>query len=335
MTRNMVVGTVLALTLAAVGRAQEEKNVFSFVPQAEAPKAYSILAPTAPLAVQWKEKSKTSGLEKAWREADNEDDRDGVRRKAHKYLNGRFNVDMKRREKELEQIEVRVRRLRSQLEKRVAKKDEIIELQLKQMTMSWDGLGWSEPAQVVGGTAFAFPQPPQVPAVPSVATVRGLYSQARDKFDASKSQALVKKIMEAAEDNDNRSLKTLASKLAEEAEDMEPYAANEVIWKVFEALGEEVEQDKFWLMLAGAAENVADQAEAPTTMGNILDTAAHCYHLGGKTGKAIELQLAAVEASTEANDGEPNPLIQAFLDELMSDNGEDDEDSEEERGSIR
>jgi hypothetical protein len=62
-------------------------------------------------------------------------------------LNEFFEVDARRRETELAQIEERVRKLREQLDRRREKKQEIIDLQLKVALNEADGLGFfNQPA---------------------------------------------------------------------------------------------------------------------------------------------------------------------------------------------
>ena len=297
---------------------------------------------------QWKQAGKTGALAKAWEKAEDEDERDEVRKKVHKFLSGQFDTDMKRREKELEKVEARLNKLRKQLDKRVANKDDIVELQLKQLTMSWDGLGWSDPDTPItrsftgrggpGGGAFgtglatapSFPQPPAPPMGMGTASV-----PKPDNLFTSESTDLLDEIIEAASDSDAPKLRTLASKLAEQAEEMESVPANDAIWRVYEEVGDLVDDKKFWLTLAKAAENAADDVDDSRTLGNILDTAARCYHLGGKSELALELQSTAVEASAEANDGEPNEQIVEFLEELKELTSEDNELDQNEGDSVR
>ena len=134
---------------------------------------------------------------------------------------------------------------------------------------------------------------------------------------------LVEEIIDAVRsDESNRALRTLASKLAEVADEMDPVEANDTIWKVVTDVGEDVDDKKFWITLGKSAENAADQVEEPRTLGNIQDTAAHCYHFAGDIELAIELQTSAVENSADANDGEPNEQLSDFLDELQELAGE-------------
>lgn len=151
-----------------------------------APMAPAALAETPPLPdVQWSvnwagaRPSKLDAWGEAWREAKTDEDRKKIESKTSEYLDGQFEQDMKRREKELTQIEARLVRLREQLNKRTANKRKIISLQLKQVTMGWDGLGWSDPHPAGSAQAWlgVFPKgevglfgsapPPPQPAPPA------------------------------------------------------------------------------------------------------------------------------------------------------------------------
>jgi hypothetical protein len=72
-----------------------------------------------------------------------------------------FEEDMIQRQKELEGIEARLQKLHAQLERRRAKKDDIIDLQVKMSVNEADGLGfYSQPA---GGTFNVMPTMPGPP----------------------------------------------------------------------------------------------------------------------------------------------------------------------------
>ena len=265
--------------------------------------------------------SGNSLLEKAWHDAENEDEREAVRTKAKKYLDRQFEADMKRRQRELEEIENRVEKLRSQLEKRMDKKNDIISLQLKQMTMSWEGLGWSDPEGDKAQVAHAWTLFSPAESVAAVPAVSGLsVARTAEKGNGpAHSQELLDEIVDAAKDDDLSKLTSLAAEVAEYAEQLEPVPANDLVWRIYEEVGEDVKDKEFWLTLAEAAEAAAVAVDQPVTLANILDTAARCYDLGGNHKAALKMQTEAVAASAEGRGGQADAAIAAFLKELQQD----------------
>ena len=147
--------TTLAAVLACAALAQAQP------PAPDAPATLVQVPGSHTYSFHWnQDQGKTASLKKAWNSADGEDEREDVMVKTQDYLEKQFDADMKRREKELQRIEKRLAKLRQQLDRRMAKKDEIVELQLKQLTMSWDGLGWSDRMNnTISGQPC--PRPPQ------------------------------------------------------------------------------------------------------------------------------------------------------------------------------
>jgi hypothetical protein len=81
-----------------------------------------------------------------------------------KALDGYFEEDMKRREEELAKVEERVKKLRALLEKRAAKKSEIIQLQIKVLENEADGLGFFNNSQAPGAMGWSiFPPHSSLP----------------------------------------------------------------------------------------------------------------------------------------------------------------------------
>lgn len=68
-----------------------------------------------------------------------------------KLLKEQFDADLKQREKEIANIEARIRQLRSVLEKRRTARDEIIQLQLKVIVNEAEGLGFPKQSTGTGG----------------------------------------------------------------------------------------------------------------------------------------------------------------------------------------
>lgn len=95
------------------------------------------------------------------RDAKGDDAHEKANSKLRDLLDQYFEEDMTRRQKELESIEARLQKLHAQLDRRRAKKQEIIDLQVKMSENEADGLGFY--SQPEGGTFNVFaPQPPMV-----------------------------------------------------------------------------------------------------------------------------------------------------------------------------
>ncbi len=309
MFKNIVSPTLLMLSVVSGGYAQ----------QAPAPEVFG----NANQPTYWLSSTRggeVSALEQAWQKAKSDEQKEAVREKASAYLDRQFEADMKRRENELESIEARVEKLRNQLERRIEKKDDIIGLQLKQMTMSWEGLGWSEPVERNDFQMAWSVQPP----MPPNATGQPSNLSVALGFDENSSEELLKEIAMAADDDDQDELRRLAATIAEQADRSHPGWANSLVWPIYERFGDEIDDKKFWLMLAKATKNAAYSADR-LGLPAILDTSARCYYLGGDLETAIRVQEKAVRNSG----GDPNSELAGFLKKLKK------MANDEENGSSR
>ena len=86
------------------------------------------------------------------RDADSDGTKAEARKELTTLLDKYFEEDMKRRADELAKIEERVKKLHALLEKRAAKKQEIIDLQIKVLENEADGLGFFNDALPPGGS---------------------------------------------------------------------------------------------------------------------------------------------------------------------------------------
>ena len=122
----------------------------------------------------------------AVRDAKDDQARTQASAKLREALDAYFSEDMANREKELQGIQERLQKLQAQLERRRAKKDEIIELAMKNALNDADGLGfYSQPAGpgpdfLLAAPADRYQAPgppimvtPPTPPVPAVAPVQG------------------------------------------------------------------------------------------------------------------------------------------------------------------
>jgi hypothetical protein len=87
-------------------------------------------------------------------EAEGDDARSEAKEKLAKLLDEYFESDMERRERELSEVEERVNKLRSTLERRRQKKEDIIDLQIEVLLNEADGLGF------FGGESMGMPGNP-------------------------------------------------------------------------------------------------------------------------------------------------------------------------------
>lgn len=104
----------------------------------------------------------------ALRDAEGEAEQTATQAKLNELLSQYFEQDMVRRQAELEDIEKRLSKLREQLDRRRAKKEEIIDLQMKVLVNEADGLGFfgnSSPWELdVFGVSPPFGGAPGIPA---------------------------------------------------------------------------------------------------------------------------------------------------------------------------
>lgn len=78
--------------------------------------------------------------------AKNDAEKTALTKQISQLLDKSFERDLQRREKEISDVEVRIKKLRDQIEKRKKAKDDIISLRLKTIVNEADGLGFPEGA---------------------------------------------------------------------------------------------------------------------------------------------------------------------------------------------
>ena len=95
-----------------------------------------------------------SELLRKWKAAGSESDRAKVEKELRAVLKSQFEARLGAHQKEIEQLEAKVKQLREQLELRRKKQDEIVDFRLQQLLREAQGLGWgTEPV-----TRQGFPQ---------------------------------------------------------------------------------------------------------------------------------------------------------------------------------
>ncbi len=282
-----------------------------------------LVAGTALLAQEvtyWKqenEQSSHSAFAKMWNNAESDEERQEVKDLVYGRLDKQFEMDMERREKELQEVEARLGRLRKQLARRAEKKDDILQLQLNQMTNAWEGLGWVDPTDhehVLGSMEEMLTE--------HGVAVRG-YAEVSDNIHAL--------IAEAA-DSDNVSL--LAKHVVRQLNDSDPMEVNNELWTIYTEYRDKIEDRDFWLPLAKAAAAAAEDVDDDGSRALILDTIAHLYHSGGKIKTALKYQTEAVEASgMDEGDRQLSGTqaeLKQFLDQLRDERDGSDDDREDE-----
>ncbi|MFO0789860.1 MAG: hypothetical protein U0805_10405 [Pirellulales bacterium] len=144
--------------------------VSTAVPAQAPPNVLWAQAPAVIAAPQLRFQYRTAGVSPAidaaaaeLRDATTDEAKSAARKKLTALLNKTFDEDMKGRETELKKVEERVKKLRAQYQKRIDKKQEIVDLQLKVLENEADGLGFfNTPVpgpSPFGANPFGFPQP--------------------------------------------------------------------------------------------------------------------------------------------------------------------------------
>jgi hypothetical protein len=163
---------------AAVSAAANVIHKF-YPPTAKPPFAWKILNPNDPSA-------RIHAAAEAVRDAKDSKEKEDAQKKLADVLSKSYDEDMANREKELAQVEERLKKLRDLLERRRAKKQEIVELQTKVALNEAEGLGFYDgergpkgPLNITGTVRGAYVGPgsdmlfevPQVapPAAPAAA----------------------------------------------------------------------------------------------------------------------------------------------------------------------
>jgi hypothetical protein len=105
------------------------QNQWSFSPQSI---HHSLLAQSHELAQQYVK-------------SENEDEKKDIRKKLTDTLDKQFDLHLKEQQKELDELEKQVAKLKAVLKKRKDAKENIVERRLEQLVQEADGLGWNAP----------------------------------------------------------------------------------------------------------------------------------------------------------------------------------------------
>jgi hypothetical protein len=96
-------------------------------------------------------KGRLNELLGSWKAAANESERSKVEKELREVLKGEFQARLGAHEKEIAQLEAKVKRLREQLELRRKKQDDIVDFRVQQLLREAQGLGWgTEPVTTSG-----------------------------------------------------------------------------------------------------------------------------------------------------------------------------------------
>jgi hypothetical protein len=140
--RKLALGLLLAMALTCatvsaqpqVAQNQPVRQGFWFndYSKANTPNAYQLQSESAQLAHQYVEAKK-------------EDDKREIRKHMAEVLNHEFDLYIHQEQKELEDLDNQIARLKEVLRKRLDAKSTIVERRLEQMIQDAEGLGWNAP----------------------------------------------------------------------------------------------------------------------------------------------------------------------------------------------
>jgi hypothetical protein len=90
---------------------------------------------------------------------EDDDEKKGLRKKLTQVLDELFDAHLKEQQKELDDLEKQVARLKKLLSKRREAKETIVERRLEQLVQDAEGLGWNAPNTPRGGGSPYFGAP--------------------------------------------------------------------------------------------------------------------------------------------------------------------------------
>ena len=263
--------------------------------------------PTNAFFFRQEDNERMAALEQLWQQADSDEDRQQVREMIAEIISDEFDADLKRRQAELDKIVQRVEKLKDQLKRRIQSKDDIVELQVKQTTMTWDGLGWNGAAKGRGRAPMSdlsLIRPKLYSKAASGKT--GLAYVANPQPPQGSLAALVR---DSALGNQKR-LDFLCEQLAERLDEVAADTANKTLWYLYQETKDKVDDSGYWSQLIDAGEAAIDRADNDTLRANTLDTVARMYEQLGDRERALELQEKAAEL--QPNSGQ----VKSFLKRL-------------------
>jgi hypothetical protein len=112
-------------------------------------------------------------LVRDWKAAGTEDVRSEAEDNLRKALGEAFAARMGEHEKQVEELEARVKELRAQLDRRRENQDEIIEFRFQELLREAQGLGWGGEPVGAASNPFVENLPLTLPGPAQIPTVRG------------------------------------------------------------------------------------------------------------------------------------------------------------------
>jgi hypothetical protein len=97
----------------------------------------------------------TRKLVERWKTSENRSERDNIEKSLREMLQAEFRTRLEAHEKEIKQLEEKVRQLRVRLDLRREKQNEIVDHRLQQILREAQGLGWG--GEGIGGQALPMP----------------------------------------------------------------------------------------------------------------------------------------------------------------------------------
>ncbi len=117
------------------------------------------------------EERRIDGLLEKWKQSSSKADRDKIQQNLRAALHAEFQARLAAHEKEIDQLEADVKRLREQLELRRQKQDDIVGFHMEQLLRQAQGLGWG--TEPVHGSAAGRPKALRMPGSSSLTAGAG------------------------------------------------------------------------------------------------------------------------------------------------------------------
>jgi hypothetical protein len=140
---------------------------FSVIPPPSEYKIYKIVGEEAAAAQRETKRNEDQQiLLQRWKTTKDEADRGKIQAELQKILKECFEEHATKQDKEIKQLEAKVKRLSDHLDLRMKKKNEIIEMRLQQLLRDAEGLGWGMENETQESTAMPADLPSTLPSLP-------------------------------------------------------------------------------------------------------------------------------------------------------------------------
>jgi hypothetical protein len=104
--------------------------------------------------------SKSAELAQSLVKSESQSEKNEIRKELNKVLTEQFDAHLSQQQKELEELEKQIAKLKGLIRKRLESKEAIVERRMEQLVQEAEGLGWAAPS---GGATGLFPAAPVAP----------------------------------------------------------------------------------------------------------------------------------------------------------------------------